>query len=356
MKKSWLVHLVLGLFLGMLLTVPLATSGPIQQQVGINVLDSTGGSPGTWFSVGDFLGVSNDGIAIPSTPPPNRTLDTEAVLHVLNNAGTFDRVRGGFTADGRAVTGLLNPLGMVFNGANADRLRGGFTADGSAQTGLLNPLSVLLNTAGTVDRARATDATAAVSPTAGVAAVGLHVRHGVDNTLRPVVSAGSLTVDALAGTNIISTHGTVANGTTFDRLKGISAANLTATTSAGTTLTAPLSTWSVTNTPATATQATASRAAGAAGVRHVATSITVCIATGATAQTPILSHLRDGATGAGTILRSWSHAAPVNSKSCDNLSGLAMIGTAATAMTVEFTGAGVAASQQTVTLTGYSVQ
>lgn len=149
--------------------------------------------------------------------------------------------------------------------------------------------------------------------------------------------------------------GGVFNNTTWDRTSGISAAKLTATTSTGTALNVPLSTWSVTSTPAVATQATASRAAGGAGVRHVATTLTVCIATGATAQTPILAHLRDGATGAGTILRSFSFAAPVNGHGCESISGLAMIGTAATAMTIEFAAAGVAASQETVTLTGFSV-
>jgi hypothetical protein len=145
------------------------------------------------------------------------------------------------------------------------------------------------------------------------------------------------------------------NGTTFDRESSISASKLTATTSVGTALTVPLSTWSITSTPAVATQATASRASGGGTVRHVATAVSGCLATGATAQTPILMHLRDGAAGAGTIIRSWAFSAPVNSTSCVNLSGLAMIGTAATAMTIEFTGAGVAASQQTVALSGFSV-
>lgn len=145
------------------------------------------------------------------------------------------------------------------------------------------------------------------------------------------------------------------NGATWDRQKSVDATSLTETISTGAALVAPLSTWSVTHTPAVATQATASKTLGAAGVRHVATTITACLGTNVTLQTPIIVNLRDGASGAGTILRSWVFALPINSSNCVNVSDLAIIGTAATAMTLEFEAAGVANSQATVTLTGYSV-
>lgn len=145
------------------------------------------------------------------------------------------------------------------------------------------------------------------------------------------------------------------NGTGYDRIRSISATQLTETTSQGSVFNVPLSTWRVTNTPAVATAATASKAAGGGTVRHVATVVTWCFSTGANAQTPLLIHLRDGATGAGTIIRSWTVAAPVNESKCVDLPGLAEIGTANTAMTLEFAAAGVAASQQTVTLSGFSV-
>lgn len=141
----------------------------------------------------------------------------------------------------------------------------------------------------------------------------------------------------------------------WNHLRTASAGNLTTTTLGPAILaTAPVSTWSVTNTPAAAAQATASQAAGAAGVRHVATTVTACLAAGATAQTPVVVNLRDGATGAGTVLRSWAISAPVNSSQCVDLPGLAMLGTAATAMTIEFAAAGAAGTQETVTLTGFS--
>ena len=140
----------------------------------------------------------------------------------------------------------------------------------------------------------------------------------------------------------------------FPWQRAISATTLTETTSLGSILNVPLSTWSVTHTPAAPTQATISKAAGGGTVRHVATSITACSAQGATAQTPIAINLRNGATGAGTIIRSWKISTIIQDSKCVDLSGLAMIGSANTAMTIEFAAAGVAASEQTVTLTGFS--
>ncbi len=185
----------------------------------------------------------------------------------------------------------------------------------------------------------------------------------VNNMLRDSTSlafvrsanAAGLTSDANAGTSIGVSVNWIFNGTTYDRQRSISATNLTAATSTGTTLNVPLSTWSVTNTPAAATQATASKGAGGGTVRHVATTITACSAQAGTAQTPIAINLRDGATGAGTILRTWKISSIIQDSKCVEASGLAMIGTANTAMTIEFAAAGVAASEQTVTLTGFSV-
>jgi hypothetical protein len=149
-------------------------------------------------------------------------------------------------------------------------------------------------------------------------------------------------------------YGALFNNSTADRQRGISAANNTATTSIGSSYVSQLSTWSQTNTPAVATAATTSKAAGGGTVRHVATSITWCVAANATAQPPLLIHLRDGATGAGTIIRTWAVSAPVNGTFCEDLSGLNMTGSANTAMTLETAAAPAAAVQATVSFTGYS--
>lgn len=106
---------------------------------------------------------------------------------------------------------------------------------------------------------------------------------------------------------------------------------------------------SVTHEPAAATQATIGKAA-VAGVRHICKEISASIAAAATAQTPISVRLRDGATGAGTILWSMMLSAPANQCASVALTGLSIVGTPNTAMTLEFSGAGVANSQQTVNL------
>src|SRR5690242_9481224 len=82
------------------------------------------------------------------------------------------------------------------------------------------------------------------------------------------------------------------------------AGNLTASVSSGILLYAPYATWSVVHAPAANNQATASKAAGAAGVRHVCTGITATLAAGASAPTAVNVNVavRDGATGAGTVL------------------------------------------------------
>ena len=112
--------------------------------------------------------------------------------------------------------------------------------------------------------------------------------------------------------------------------------------------------WDVQNTPAAATQATASKAA-VANMRHVCKSISASIAAGATAQTPIRLVLRDGATGAGTIRWSKKLSAPVNGLATIDVTGLAIVGSVNTAMTLEFAAAGVAASEQDVFLGGIDI-
>jgi|SRR5882757_626494 len=116
--------------------------------------------------------------------------------------------------------------------------------------------------------------------------------------------------------------------------------------------------WSVVSGPAVSNQATASKALGAAGVRHVADCVTISAgASTAPAATQLTINLRDGATGAGTII--WSTeitaAATATNHGNVNLCGLNLIGTAATAMTLEFS-ALLTNEFESVTLTGYDVQ
>ena len=164
------------------------------------------------------------------------------------------------------------------------------------------------------------------------------------------------------------THGTNVGGTLFN-LEYIFAAPAAQPSSSSTTLLnngnnegIPLfekgARWSAVSNPAVSTQASASRAAGAAGVRHVADCISVTAgASTAPTATSLVINLRDGASGAGTVL--WSvdvnAAATAANHGAYNFCGLNLIGSAATAMTLEFA-ALLTNEFESVTLTGYDVQ
>jgi hypothetical protein len=126
--------------------------------------------------------------------------------------------------------------------------------------------------------------------------------------------------------------------------------NTTITDSGQTVVTEPAN-WSVVHEPATATKATVTKAAGGAGVRHVCTGVQGSIACDSTPQSPLRLQLKDGAT----TVASWSVAATANGMGGVALDGLCIMGTANTALTLEFSSAGVAGSSETVTLFGFSV-
>jgi hypothetical protein len=116
--------------------------------------------------------------------------------------------------------------------------------------------------------------------------------------------------------------------------------------------------WSTTNNPAAGTQASASRAAGGPSVRHVADCVTAsATASTAPAATNLGLNLRDGASGAGTIiwLTQIAAAATAATHAIVTICGLNLIGTANTAMTLEFS-AGLTNEFEAVTLTGYDVE
>jgi hypothetical protein len=117
--------------------------------------------------------------------------------------------------------------------------------------------------------------------------------------------------------------------------------------------------WSEISAPAANTQATVSRAAGATGVRHVCTGISAALVATATAPTAVqlTIHLRNGPATSGTPL--WSEVislpATAGATSAVNLTGLSLIGSAATAMTLEFNAAGGANTVESVTVMGYDI-
>lgn len=129
-------------------------------------------------------------------------------------------------------------------------------------------------------------------------------------------------------------------------------------------LTAPPANWAIQHQPAANTQATITRAAGGAGFQHVATSIAATLATvTADLSANVLVNLRDGASGAGTIL--WSARLVVDTNVATvagqpiagiALSGLNIPGSDDTAMTLEFSAGPGANIFETVALTGFTFQ
>jgi hypothetical protein len=147
---------------------------------------------------------------------------------------------------------------------------------------------------------------------------------------------------------------TVFDGVDWDRLRSASGFNLAALSSIGAALVAKPGSWAVPHTPAAATQATASRAAGAATIRHVCTGISYGFNAINVEAGTFLINLRDGASGAGTILQSWRvgpFAAGASVR--ESISDLNIPGSLATAMTMEFAGAPAAGNFEFVDLHGY---
>lgn len=128
----------------------------------------------------------------------------------------------------------------------------------------------------------------------------------------------------------------------------------------GRLVTRPSNTFSINHVPAANAQATIAQAAAGVGIKNVCTSISITVTQGATtpaAQT-VQFNLRDGASGAGTILQSWKLACTAVVGDCNvlPLPGLWIEGTANTAMTLETSAATTANVAATVAMTGTITQ
>ena len=93
-------------------------------------------------------------------------------------------------------------------------------------------------------------------------------------------------------------------------------------------------------------------------MRHVCDCVSIAAGAAAAPTATVLTiNLRDGATGAGTVI--WSTEITAGATAANhgnvNLCGLNLIGSAATAMTLEFS-ALLTNEYEAVTLTGYDVQ
>lgn len=112
----------------------------------------------------------------------------------------------------------------------------------------------------------------------------------------------------------------------------------------------PLISWASANAPAAATQATASIAASP-GVRHVATHLTVCVSAVA-AQSALVFNLRDGASGAGTVLWTATLSGAAGTTQCV-VAPVHIVGSAGIAMTLQSAAAPAATNSATVSIAGY---
>lgn len=113
--------------------------------------------------------------------------------------------------------------------------------------------------------------------------------------------------------------------------------------------------WCQNSQPAAGSQASATRASSA-GASHVMCGLLVSwiVTTALGAATSITVNVRDGSTGAGTILMTFQLgiAATVGSWVSQFVSGIRLAGSAGNAMTVEFSAA-VASTQQSANFWGY---
>lgn len=256
---------------------------------------------------------------------------------------------------------LVGAIQLGFNGSAWDRIRIGLAGDSVARTGIQASTIGLLNVGGSLNSWR--DAT---QESLGGIGHGLVVNSFLSDQAPTIFlrnESAARADDQNDGERFGPYLPMLFNGTgtaadqEFDRARSTSGINQTATTSRGVQLVSQLSTWFETDSPAVTVAASATKTAGAAGVRHVANSITGCIEDSDSAFGTITLRLRDGTTGTGTVFRTWYMNFPAaNDFRCIDITFPGMIGTAATAMTLEFAGAISANGLTTVTLTGYSVE
>jgi hypothetical protein len=169
----------------------------------------------------------------------------------------------------------------------------------------------------------------------------------LDGNIIPA-SAVTTGVQAVAGAPLMA----LPDGTFYPQ-RGAAVDNLSSTAvDAGSAMVSLPGQWAITSAPAAATVATITRPADPTG-RHVCNTITATL-TCAAAQASLLVVLRDGATGVGPILWQGRMACLAGDGQTLVVSGLNIVGSLNTAMTLEFTAAPAATNFETVALTGHT--
>lgn len=163
-------------------------------------------------------------------------------------------------------------------------------------------------------------------------------------------ASGASAVNVQDGGNSLTVDGavTVTGDASASTLSGFSGTNSVRISRPGN--------WSITHSPAANTQATITRAA-VASTRHVCTAISASFVNSGAGASVVTLNLRDGVTGAGTIL--WSTLMSILTDTGDICqyvaTGLNIVGSSNTAMTLEFATAGGSDSFENVALSGYDV-
>jgi hypothetical protein len=289
-------------------------------------------------------------------------------------AGTVTANQGTAGASAWPVSAASLPLPAL--ASTAAKQDTGNTSLASIDTKLTNPLPVsatslplptnaAIETGGNLASIKTdADAISAVSGTTAGAAVIIDINATIQQYLRGLVklaiTAGSFLVTATlsAGSAIIGKVGI--DQTTPGTTNGvqINAALPAGTAIIGTVYDEPDDTWNQTHVPATNTKATISQSAGGGSLKNVCTGFTVTLCAGATAPTAtqISVALIDGATGGSTYLWRTNISIPAVAGAIVSfvVTGKKFTGSAATAMTLEFSAAAGANTFESVTMKGYT--
>lgn len=338
---------------------------------------SSGGGGGGNFPAGITSGSPADAIVNVAVTG----LDTRNFLEIFNGT-TWDRLRDANSSVGTG-TGVLGVGVLGFDGTNFQKLVTLLSADATP-----SQLGLFVNGQNEVYNGTNWDRQRAVNTVTGTTGTGLpgHAVMGFDGTNYNRVTE-AVPADAVVNANISGldtrAFNFLYNGTTWDRVKGVTSAqgttgtgllgaailgfdgtnyqrirmgtavSLAAATQATTIMVVDPGQWGQAHTPAVATQATTTKAAGGAGVRHLCKSISFSLFAAA-AVGPLQVNLRDGTTGAGTILWSMTVQLALGQLVTFSSPPLNIFGTANTAMTLEFSAAPGAADSESVSISGFS--
>lgn len=304
-----------------------------------------------------------------------------AGLYLYRSDGNYDKAYTIGRADNAAGNGVQAVAPVAYDGANYQRLRtqpGGLATAGVQVLGA-GPLLWDETSATLAARmSRYNPAATTADNVTGAVCAGMLI---FDSSGTRQYCSNMTAGDGVSGTRILAVSGYLWDGGTFGRARVIGAAegsngtgvqavvamvgtgsiflkranngaaNMTATTQIQAAMSAAPGEWFTADYEAAA-QVTCTKAAGAAGVRHICRSVSMTLA-GALSGI-VRFNLRDGATGAGTIMRSWALAILAGDSKSVEVSGLNIFGTAATAMTLESAAALPALTEGSVGMSGYS--